>query len=336
MTAENSMSTKNTYRAQFSLLLCAMGWGISGQLNQLALSELTATQIIFWRFAVATLCALIFTLLRRVLLKIQRQTIANTSNQHKSTVTPIIPWIELKNSILLSLPLVAVYYAATYAVLFSTPTTVAFIAGASVIFVPLMDSLLKGRLPSATALIEAALAFTGLGIIALQGSLHLDLNLGIFLSLVNAIGYAAYIVLTGRRLLHTQPAALARINGLQYLWVSLLSGLIGLFEPSASTSLMPYWPTVLAVLGLGILSTYVPFTLQLKAQQLVAPQRVSQLLATIPLFTAALACILGQIPTVHTWIGGCLILISILGPTLFRHRGNGSSSVAFGIKAVGD
>lgn len=318
MTAETSLSTKNTYRAQFSLLLCAVGWGISGQLNQMALSELTATQIIFWRFAVAALCALIINLLRMEQLTNRRQKIANTSNSTQSTVAPIIPWSELKNSILLSLPLVAVYYAATYAVLFTTPTTVAFIAGASVIFVPLMDSLLKGRLPSATALIEAAIAFTGLGIIALQGSLHFDLNLGIFLSLVNAIGYAAYIVLAGRRLQHTQPTALARINGLQYLWVSLLSGVIGLFEPAINTGLLPSWPTVLAVLGLGILSTYVPFTLQLKAQQLVAPPRVSQLLATIPLFTAALACILGQMPTIHTLLGGGLILLSILGTSLYR------------------
>lgn len=276
-------------RATLALIGSAIFWGASGLATQIALQDVSVNELIFIRFLIAFLTGVVFFL------------ISPARGDFKQLVAPDT----LIYSFFLALPLLAVYYASTYALYYTSPAQVAFITSASVVLVPLINHLLFKQGIKKSTLLFSFLTFIGLAIIALQGSFSIDINLGISLSFVNAMAYAFYIVLVGRV---PKTVSIKALNLNQYAMVSIFSTFFILASNGSDlfSSIGPgSWA---ALIFLGIFSTFGAFTLQLWSQQVIEPNRASGLLSLIPVFTALFDVFFAAAPTLHTLIGGTIII----------------------------
>ncbi|MBA3530616.1 MAG: DMT family transporter, partial [Ardenticatenales bacterium] len=179
----------------------------------------------------------------------------------------------------------------------------------------------------------AALLLTLLGIAltipelgsGFQGSDPLGLGLG----LLNAALYASYIILSSQFLRGQSALALASawsITG-SLLLLLALALLRGLAWPVGVTA----WGSVLA---LATVSTVMPIFTFYAGMQRVGAARAAILSTVEPLLTVMLAMILlGESMTPRQWLGGGLILISIL---LLQGQGKAATPGRNPLPAEGD
>lgn len=296
----NFAATHRT-KSTLALIMASMLWSISGQLTLKALYYLDPLTLLALRFFVSFFAAIIAT---SVLAFSQcRDTERHLSIKPYFTDAPY--------ALMLSLPLVIVYLASTYALYKTTPAINAFIAGASILIVPLLQWALEKKSFNLNMKLKTLLAFTGLTLIALQGRFSLQINTGVLLSLLQATAYAIYIFM-GSKLPINDPPRQSRVNVMQYGFVFVMLLCFIYLAPNADLVSSPIntlnLTPLIAILALGILSTFLPFTLQLRAQVHIEAHLASRILALIPLFTALFDAFLGYSLSTYTLIGGFLIL----------------------------
>lgn len=147
----------------------------------------------------------------------------------------------------------------------------------------------------------------GAGVVMLaKGGGDVDV-VGILFALLAAVGWASYILLTaatGRRIPGTTGLALASIIGT----LVMLPGGIATGVVADGGALLD--PTVLLIgLGVGLLSSVIPYSLELEALRRV-PARVFGILMSLEPAVAALVgvVVLGEILTGRQWVAiGCVI-----------------------------
>ncbi len=159
-------------------------------------------------------------------------------------------------------------------------------------------------------LLWAGLALGGVALLARGGG---DVTLaGVAFALLAAAGWAAYIVLsgaTGRRFSGTSGLAVASIVGT----VVMLPAGIG----TGGTALLRPELLVLA-LGVGVLSSVIPYTLELEALRRV-PARLFGILMSMEPAVAALVGLLflGELLGWHEWLAIGLVITACVGATRF-------------------
>ncbi len=134
--------------------------------------------------------------------------------------------------------------------------------------------------------------------------------LGIMFALLAAVGWASYILLTaatGRRIPGTTGLALASIIGaLVMLPGGIATGGGALLDPTL----------LLIGLGVGLLSSVIPYSLELEALRRV-PARVFGILMSLEPAVAALVglVVLGEILTGRQWVAIACVIIACAGAT---------------------
>jgi threonine/homoserine efflux transporter RhtA len=168
---------------------------------------------------------------------------------------------------------------------------------------PLAISILASRRPR--DLVWAALAFGGVLLLA-RGGGHVD-PIGIGFALLAGVGWATYIGLsaaTGRRFAGSSGLALASVVGTAAM---LPLGIAG----GGSALLSP--ELLLIGAGVGLLSSVIPYTLELEALRRM-PARVFGILMSLEPAVAALVgvVVLGEVLNAREWIAiGCVILACV-------------------------
>jgi inner membrane transporter RhtA len=154
----------------------------------------------------------------------------------------------------------------------------------------------------------------GAGVVLLaRGGGDADL-LGIAFALLAAVGWASYILLTaatGRRIPGTTGLALASIIGT----LVVLPGGIATGVAAGGGALLD--PTLLLIgLGVGLLSSVIPYSLELEALRRV-PARVFGILMSLEPAVAALVglVVLGEILTGRQWAAICCVIVACAGAT---------------------
>ncbi|MDE3723704.1 EamA family transporter [Nocardiopsis sp. N85] len=146
----------------------------------------------------------------------------------------------------------------------------------------------------------------GLGVVALgleSGSLD---PWGILFAVLAAVSWAGYILLsaaTGRRFDGASGLAIASVVG------ALLMAPAGIAEGGAS---LLDWRVLLFGLAVGVLSSVVPYTLELNALRRMPPRVFGVLMSLQPAAAALVGLILlGEMLTVWQWLAvGCVIAAS--------------------------
>ncbi|WP_433461532.1 EamA family transporter [Spirillospora sp. CA-128828] len=169
---------------------------------------------------------------------------------------------------------------------------------------PLSVAIVGSRRPR--DVVWVVLAGSGVVMLA-RGGGDVDL-LGIVFALLAAVGWASYILLTaatGQRFPGTTGLALASIIGT----LVMLPGGIAAGAAADGGALLD--PALLLIgLGVGLLSSVIPYSLELEALRRV-PARVFGILMSLEPAVAALVgvVVLGEILTGHQWVAiGCVIV----------------------------
>ena len=176
---------------------------------------------------------------------------------------------------------------------------------------PLTVALLGSR--GLRDVIVAIVAAGGVYVLVMPGG-STDL-FGVGLSLLAAACWGCYIVtnrVAGQRLPGLQaPAVASLLTAVGYLPVLIILGLDGLLTG---------WPLLFA-LGAGVLSSAVPYAVDLTALRFV-PQRLFGVFMSVNPVFAALAglLILGQHLAIHEWVGIAIVVAANVTTTLQQSR----------------
>jgi len=212
----------------------------------------------------------------------------------------------LKEGLILGFFIWLLYIAQTIGLGITTAANSGLITGLFVAFVPIFSLLIFKKMPTLTGIIATVVSLTGLWV--LTGGLQ-RVNAGDILTLLSAMAYAVHILFADKYIKSgIDPYVL---NFQQFLFVGVASLITGLIFklPFSVTQTDVIW----VVLFLAVFPTLSAFVIQLAAQKITAPVRVSLILAFEPVFAVLFAWTLGkeQFESAKA-IGGFLIFLALV------------------------
>ncbi|HEX6386237.1 MAG TPA: DMT family transporter [Anaerolineae bacterium] len=220
------------------------------------------------------------------------------------------------------LVLFASYTAQAYGQQFTSASKAGFLTGTSVVYVPILSSLLLQRAPDRFALLGVVLAFAGLTLLSVEGSLReLALARGDLMIALSGVGWAVYII----SLTYYAPRVqIMPFAALHVLVAAAGSGLFWLFTEPLAIPLrsVPLW---IGVLTTGFLILGVGTSVQTWVTRLVSPTRVGLITTMEPVFAAVAGRWAGEALTARIILGGALILAGMLVSELIGQRRRSSS-----------
>ncbi len=276
-------------KADLMLLLVTLCWGVSYYLVDVSLEDMGTFTLNANRFLMAFFVAAIiaFPKLRKV---------------SKNT---------LKYSVIVGVLLFLVYIGGTYGVVYTTLSNTSFLCGLTVIFTPILSSIVYKKLPSKKLIFVMLMSTAGIALLTLKDdfSLNYDNLLGDVLSIGCAFIYAIDLLVTEKAVAHedVDPFQL----GVFQLGVTGVLNLIMAFIVEK-----PHFPTEpriwSTVLFLAILCTGVAFIVQAIAQQYTTASHVCVIFSLETLFAGIVAYIFAnEVLTFKSYIGAALMITSI-------------------------
>ena len=287
------------------LLIVTAIWGSTFAVVKTAVTDLHPATLIFWRFAIGTLCLL------PLLLWHGRMggMITVAAGQPRRL------WLD---SLLLGGWLIAGYGTQTIALSSTSANRAAFITALSVVMVPLWQALVARKRLAVTLWGAVVLAVAGLALLSWEGG---RLVTGDLWALACAVTYAGFILTLERTSRH-HPAL--KYTLAQLLWVSALA-LLWLLLARA-----PLLPPVLGpggagwgpLLYLGAAATAVTTLLQTLGQRWVSAAEASVIYALEPVSASIFSYfLLGERVYLRGFVGGAMVV----GATVLSQFGVGPS-----------
>jgi drug/metabolite transporter (DMT)-like permease len=269
--------------ADVGLMYAAAVWGATFILVKSALSGIDPVIMVGYRFLIAGGVLLVF--------------LRMTGRSLRPHLGP---------SMFLSIFLWLLYVPQTLGLRYTTASNSGFITGLFVIFIPLFLLTIFRRRPTVMESIASVVSLAGLWV--LTGGMT-DINLGDLLTLVTAMAYALHLLFSDKYMKTGVDAYV--ISCQQFLMVGALSLLTGLlFDLDFGISTLS---AGVIVVFLALFPTLSAFVIQMLAQKIVSPIRVSLIFALEPVFAAAFAWTLGgEAFITHRALGGLLIFTALL------------------------
>jgi len=276
-------------KADLMLLLVTLGWGVSYYLVDLSLEDMGSFTLNANRFLIAFAVAGILAF-------------PKLKNVSKMT---------LKYSILLSVVLVFVYIGATFGIQYTTLSNTGFLCGLSVIFTPILSSVLYRKIPDKKVILVVSMSFIGIGLLTLTDNFSINYgNLkGDLLSIMCGFMYSIHLLVTEKAVTHED------VDPLQ-LGVFQL-GITGLFNLILSFIFeVPHFPSEpriwAPVLFLAIFCTGAAFIIQAIAQQYTNASHVGVIFSLETVFAGFVAFIFAkEVLTAKSYIGAVIMISSI-------------------------
>ncbi|RAJ77279.1 EamA-like transporter family protein [Chitinophaga dinghuensis] len=275
-------------RKTIFLLLLVLGtafWGISFPITKLAITSSSSSTFLCYRFIAATL------ILSIVFAKYFRQT----------------DWKTIKAGIGLSLPLTFGIYLVTVGMQYTTASQCAFVAGMSVVMVPVLKVILyRSAIPIKTWL-AALVALTGLFIISIKGAM--TIYIGDLYTLIGAAGFALYLIRVEQQahLKSIIPTIVPMFAG-----CAIITAIVALFDSGADwyPQSSSFWT---GIVYCSLFSTAFTYTVSNMAQRYISSERVAVIYLFEPVFAAISAYfILDEPLTFRLLLGGSLIFAATL------------------------
>ncbi|HKK21358.1 MAG TPA: DMT family transporter [candidate division Zixibacteria bacterium] len=274
---------KRIVLAEVGLFYAAAIWGSTFFMVKSALSGIDPVIMVGYRFLMAGGVLLVFLLAKK----------RNVLH-------------ELKKSLFLSVILFLLYIPQTLGLQYTTASNSGFITGLFVMFIPLFLKTIFKRNPTRMEVIASVVSLLGLWI--LTGGMH-DINTGDILTLLAAVTYALHVLYSDKYMkAGIDPLV---ISCQQFLLVGLMSLFTGLVVglPFEITTFQAGWTVVF----LALLPTLSAFVIQMYAQRMISPLRVSLIFALEPVFAALFAWTLGGEEFItRRALGGLLIFLALI------------------------
>ncbi len=279
----------NRSKADLSLVLVTLSWGISYYLIDLSLKSMGPFTLNSYRFIGA------FLVIGLCTIKQLRQ----------------INWQTIKWSIILGFFMYITYLGATMGVKYTTLTNAGFLCGLAVIIIPFIEMLVLKRKLQTKVKLSATLCLLGIVLMTLKEGLTINMDTlpGDLLCILCAFGYAIFILIL------EVVAKDERINLFQIaVFQMLATGIFNLvsaliFEKPV---LISDNSTLLAVGFLTVVCTGVAFLVQTIAQKYTEANRVGIIFTLEPVFAAIAAFWLaGERLTPRGYVGMLILTLAL-------------------------
>lgn len=265
------------------LLYAAAIWGSTFFIVKNVLDDVDPIVLVGYRFLLAGLLLLGY-------LKIRRRNILK--DWTKGLVLSVLLW--------------SLYIPQTIGLKYTTASNSGFITGLFIAFVPVFLLVIFKRKPTMMEVVASVVSLIGL--LVLTGGMR-DINLGDMLTLIAAVTYALHLLYSDKYIKGGFDPLVASCQ--QFLMIGSFSlataWLFGLPFGIGSQD------AVMIILFLTLFPTLSAFVIQLLAQKIVTPVRVSLIFALEPVFAAAFAWTLGgEAIVMHRALGGLLIFLALI------------------------
>ncbi len=218
----------------------------------------------------------------------------------------------LKRAAVLGLLLFGLFAFLMHGLQSTTASNGGFLTAMSVVFVPLLNALLRRSMPARSVLVGCGITVCGIALLSLQGPLAL--HPGDALCLAGAVVYAAFIVLTDR----LAPGQDGFLLGLWQLGFAGLYGLVCSFM--FETPVLPASPAQWgAILGLALVCSAFGFVMQPIAQPHTTPEHTALLFSLEPIASAVLAFFaLGETLSTQGYVGAALVVAGVVVASVIK------------------
>lgn len=302
------------------LLIVTAIWGSTFAVVKTAVTDLHPATLIFWRFAIGTLCLLPLLLWHGRMGG--RITVAAGQ--------PRRLWLD---SLLLGGWLITGYGTQTIALSSTSANRAAFITALSVVMVPLWQALVARKRLAVTLWGAVVLAVAGLALLSWEGG---RLVTGDLWALACAVTYAGFILTLERTSRH-HPAL--KYTLAQLLWVSALALLwlllarVPLLPPVLGSGGAGWGP----LLYLGAAATAVTTLLQTLGQRWVSAAEASVIYALEPVSASIFSYfLLGERVYLRGFVGGAMVVgATVLSQFGVRPSGEDTGTEPEGEKGLG-
>jgi len=291
-------SKRTLILADIGLLYAAGIWGATFFIVKSTLADIDPVVLVGYRFLLAGLGLLVY---------------VKMSGRRLTT--------GLKQAAVLGCLLWTLYIPQTMGLQYTTASNSGFITGLFVAFVPLFLLTIFKRRPTVAEMAASAISLAGLWVIT--GGL-VDINVGDMLTVITAIAYAMHLLYADKYMKNGIDPFVSACQ--QFLIVGILSLITALvFDlPFGITSNRAIW----MVIFLAVFPTLSAFVIQMTAQKIARPLRVSLIFALEPVFAAMFAWTLGgEAFVLHRALGGLLIFAALVisgmpHPDAIRRKAN--------------
>jgi len=271
-------------KADVLLFITASGWALSTIIIKMFVESIPVFHIMFGRYLVALMVIILFK--KNEIKKIKKE--------------------ELKPGMILGVFTFLAFTLAIMSLYYTSASKSGFLVAMSVLFVPIVTTLMKRKLPNRWVIFSVFLSLIGLYFISgMNGGAF---NFGDLLALLCAASYTIYILVMDKHAKHINESILVFI---QFCVVTVLS-LIGMivFE---GIDLNAFKVGLLPMITIGIFGTAATNFAQTKAQKHATPESVGLILLGEPLFTLIMAAaILKESILIGGLFGAGLILIALV------------------------
>lgn len=274
----------NSRKSEFLMVTVVLAWGSSYLLMKVGLDGIGPFNLIALRFGIAFSCMFAIFL------------------PHFRKITVYV----LGKGILMGILLFCLFTGLVFGVKHTTASTAGFLASTTVIIVPIIESILKRRLPQKSVMVSILLAMVGLFLLTIKDSLSLDI--GAIYCLLAALFYAIYIVRMDRLSKKTDTFLISIIQ----LGVVAFLGFI--FMLFFETPTLPQTPMQWgAMLGLGIICSAYGLMMQSIAQRYIPSVKIGLIFSLEPVFSAILSFVfLHELLDIKGYIGATLIFLGVI------------------------
>ncbi|MBI3590630.1 MAG: DMT family transporter [Candidatus Melainabacteria bacterium] len=278
-----NIRNNKTFLADLGLLYASAVWGTTFFIVKGVVKHIDPVILCAYRFLLAAIIVSIFLLITK------RQLFSN-----------------LKEGFVLGFFLWAIYISQTIGLVFTSAANAAFITGLFVAFIPIFSFVFFRIMPSLIQIIAIFIALIGLWL--LTGGLN-SINKGDLITIITAIAYALHVLFGDKFVKNNIDPFVLCFQ--QFLFVSIFSFITAFFfklDFAFSTENV-FW----IIIYLTLFPTVLAFLIQLIAQKITSPIKVSLIFALEPLFGAVFAWTFGKEAFIlNSAFGGLLILLAIV------------------------
>ncbi len=277
-------------RAEFYILLTALGWSFSSIIVKQIAEDIPVFHMMFARYLMALFIFYLFK---------GREIRENYDKSYN------------RISVVLGALMFIAYALGIAALYFTTASKAGFMISLSVLFVPIVTSIMKKSLPNKWIMFSVFLSVIGLYYIS--GMNGTSFNFGDLLAVSCALVYTFYIIIVDSKAKDMNSSVL---TSTQFVVVMILSFIIMIivegFHPEYIASTLWY------LLALSILGTALTSFLQLEGQKVATPEAVGIILLGEPLFTIIMAVFILNEVILFKGIVGAILITAALVITIIK------------------
>lgn len=282
------MKNKTNLLVTLGLLLVAIIWGTGFIATQIAIDEgLSTSFITFVRFAVASL--ILGMSFKKDIVTMQKR--------------------DLKRGVATGTFLFLGFILQTIGLNYTSPSSNAFITSTSVVMVPFLSWILLKEKPKNKVFLAALICFAGIGMLAFGPSKGIKLGVGDTFTLLCAVAFALHTVSMGS----FAPTMNSNLLTFLQLTTAGVFAFAMFMIVDRDFTAFASGKGLMAVLYLGVFSTFIAYFIQTICQKYASPSKVSIIVSTEALFGSLFSVMLGYEEfTFFLLIGGLAIIIAML------------------------